>query len=240
MARTTATNFTGGLQFPYATAAADLFKKEDVQTLAQAVDQHTHGTGLGLPLVASAIPAALITSSMLAAGAAATNVGTLGGSLGGTLPNPTIAAGSIGSAQIADGSIATVDIGTDAVSALAAFAQLAGNTTTSTSMVAVPGTSVTLACTGGDLIVWWAVPLYNVSAANACSVGLKLDSGTIQVVGFANLAGGQGTSVLSGVLAFTGTAAGSHTVALYWSTVAGTLSQQPAALTSLVMKERRR
>ena len=48
MARTTATNFTGALQFPYATAAADLFKKEDVQTLALAVDQHDHTTGKGL------------------------------------------------------------------------------------------------------------------------------------------------------------------------------------------------
>ena len=48
MARTNATNFSGGLQFPYATAAADLFKKEDVQVLAQAVDQHDHTTGKGV------------------------------------------------------------------------------------------------------------------------------------------------------------------------------------------------
>ena len=47
MARTTATNFSGGLQFPYATAATDIFKKEDVQTLAQAVDQHDHTAGKG-------------------------------------------------------------------------------------------------------------------------------------------------------------------------------------------------
>ena len=48
MARQNATNFTGPLQFPYATAAADLFKKEDVQTLALAVDQHDHSAGKGL------------------------------------------------------------------------------------------------------------------------------------------------------------------------------------------------
>ena len=48
MARTNATNFSGGLQFPYATAAADLFKKEDVQVLAIAVDQHDHTEGKGV------------------------------------------------------------------------------------------------------------------------------------------------------------------------------------------------
>jgi hypothetical protein len=62
MARQNATNFTGGLQFPYATAATDLFKKEDVQTLALAVDQHDHTAGKGL----SVAPAAgSITNAML-------------------------------------------------------------------------------------------------------------------------------------------------------------------------------
>jgi hypothetical protein len=48
MARTTATNFTGTLQFPYATASADLVLKEDIQTLALAVDGHDHTPGKGL------------------------------------------------------------------------------------------------------------------------------------------------------------------------------------------------
>jgi hypothetical protein len=48
MARLTATNYTGTLQFPYATAGTDLFRKEDVQTLALAVDQHDHSVGKGL------------------------------------------------------------------------------------------------------------------------------------------------------------------------------------------------
>ena len=48
MSRQNATNFSGGLQFPYATAAADLFKKEDVQTLALAVDGHDHSPGKGV------------------------------------------------------------------------------------------------------------------------------------------------------------------------------------------------
>jgi len=54
MARTAAVNFTGPLQFPYATSATDLFKKEDVQTVAVAVDAHDHTTGKGLPVGALA------------------------------------------------------------------------------------------------------------------------------------------------------------------------------------------
>src|SRR5215204_55000 len=40
--------------FPRATAAADLFKKEDVQALAAAMSTHEHGTGKGLPVTALA------------------------------------------------------------------------------------------------------------------------------------------------------------------------------------------
>jgi len=76
MARTNATNFTGGLQFPYATAATDIFKKEDIQTLAQAVDQHNHTAGKGL----SVTPAnASITNAMLGSDVARANLLTNGG-----------------------------------------------------------------------------------------------------------------------------------------------------------------
>lgn len=81
MARTNATNFSGGLQFPYATAAADLFKKEDVQVLAQAVDQHDHSTGKGLALNG-------ITSAMIADG---------------TIQTVDLAAGSISQSILATG-----------------------------------------------------------------------------------------------------------------------------------------
>jgi len=95
MARTNATNFSGGLQFPYATAGTDLFKKEDVQTLALAVDGHDHSTGKGLPLVAGSIPSGTITSAMIA---------------NGTIVAADIATGTITSNEIADGTIATADL----------------------------------------------------------------------------------------------------------------------------------
>src|SRR5262252_5943387 len=72
MARSNATNFSGALQFPMANAATDAFKKEDVQTLALAVDQHDHSTGKGPPVSAGSIPNGTITSAMIQDGTIAT------------------------------------------------------------------------------------------------------------------------------------------------------------------------
>src|SRR5499427_10231655 len=72
MTRQNATNFTAPLQFPYATAGTDVFMKEDVQVLAQAVDQHNHTSGKGLPMAAGSIPNGTITSAMIADGTIAT------------------------------------------------------------------------------------------------------------------------------------------------------------------------
>jgi len=100
MTRQNATNFTAPLQFPYATAGTDVFMKEDVQILAQAVDQHNHTTGKGLPIAAGAIPNGSITSAMIADG---------------TIQGADIATGAITTTQIADGTIATADLANQAV-----------------------------------------------------------------------------------------------------------------------------
>src|SRR5262245_51369227 len=103
MARTNSVNFTGGLQYPMADAATDLFKKEDVQVLAKAVDQHDHSTGKGLVLPASAIPP--ITSAMIADGAiTATDIGNQ------QVGNPQIADNAIFGNKIAASSIVTTQI----------------------------------------------------------------------------------------------------------------------------------
>lgn len=52
------------------------------------------------------IPAGSITSSMLASGAAASNVGTVGGDLSGSLPNPAVASGAVTSGKMAAGAAA--------------------------------------------------------------------------------------------------------------------------------------
>jgi hypothetical protein len=100
MARTTAVNFAGALQFPKADAATDLFKKEDVQTLASAVDLHDHSSGKGLGLGATSIPNGTITSAMI---------------VDGTIDTADLKDGAVTSAKILDGTIATGDIANAAV-----------------------------------------------------------------------------------------------------------------------------
>ncbi|HYW86247.1 MAG TPA: hypothetical protein VFB50_00645 [Chloroflexota bacterium] len=99
MARTNATNYTVN-PYPYATAGTDIFKKEDVQGLAVAVDNHDHTAGRGLAIPAGAIPNGTITSAMIA---------------NGTIVAADIAAGTITSNEIADGTIATADLANNAV-----------------------------------------------------------------------------------------------------------------------------
>src|SRR5487761_1776864 len=51
--------------------------------------------GPGAGSQAATIAAGAVTSAKMAAGAAASNIGTVGGALGGTLPDPTIAGGAV-------------------------------------------------------------------------------------------------------------------------------------------------
>jgi hypothetical protein len=106
MARLSATNYTTQ-PFTYATAATDLFKKEDVQVLAQAVDTHDHSTGKGLNITpaagsipVSALPDGSITSAKIADG---------------TIDTIDLKDGSVTTAKILDGTIATVDLANAAV-----------------------------------------------------------------------------------------------------------------------------
>ena len=79
--------------FSRATAATDLFKKEDVQALAAAMSTHDHSAGKGLILPAGAIPDGSITSAKIADG---------------TIVAADIAGGTITYAQLAGGAAASV------------------------------------------------------------------------------------------------------------------------------------
>ena len=88
--------------FSRATAATDLFKKEDVQNLAAAMSTHVHdGAGKGLPIpFATAIPNGTITSAMIADA---------------TIDTADLKDGAVTSAKILDGTVATVDLANNAV-----------------------------------------------------------------------------------------------------------------------------
>jgi len=113
--------------------------------------------------VLPSLPTGSVTSAMIvdgtiaavdmAAGAAAGNVGTLGGVLTGTLPNPGLATGSVTSASILDGTIQTVDLANNAVSSYGGLVNAPGGSTTSSSFVAAPApfgtTGITVNCQSG-------------------------------------------------------------------------------------------
>ena len=107
MARTNTTNFSGGLQFPYATAGTDPFKKEDVQTLALAVDGHDHSTGKGLPLAAGSIPNGTITRHDCR------RDNRYGRPEGGSVTSAKIADGTIATADLANASVTNAKLAAD-------------------------------------------------------------------------------------------------------------------------------
>lgn len=188
MARTNATNFTGSLQFPYATAGTDLFKKEDVQTLALAVDSHDHSSGKGLILAASAIPA-----------------------------------GSITSAMIVDGTIATADLAGGAVSQRQVVRGVSSSpTTTSASFVALADMLITITvdvlC---DLVISFSGPFSSTNAGAAITLGLSIDgTAEVAIAGF-NMPQVSYATFL-GIEHVASAGAGTHTVQVRWSTGTGT------------------
>lgn len=112
--------------FSRATAATDIFKKEDVQALAAAVSTHTHASGLGLAVT-----------------------GPINGSqiVDGTITSAKILDGTITSADILDGTIATVDIAAAAITQLSvAYGAASSPTTTSATAVDMPDMVVNLNC----------------------------------------------------------------------------------------------
>lgn len=99
----------------------------------------------------------VVTAAMLASGAAASNIGTLGGDLAGsTLPNPTIAAGAVTSAKIAAATILSANVAANTLTysqqAQAAANTVVGNPTGSSANkqdMAMPS------CSGAQQFLQW-------------------------------------------------------------------------------------
>lgn len=211
MARTTSANFTGALDFTLATAGPDLFVKDDVQILAQAVDQHDHTAGKGLALSASSIPAGLITSAMIANGAvssvdlAANAVSQLRWATG-TTANPTTTSSTL--ADIPEMVLTFTAGGTDAVA--------------SQVLILLNGT-------------------FSDSTLSAiCSFGISIDAADVVIQPInAPIAGGGGMFIPTVMYLSTSLAAGAHTIKGRWSTNAGTLTCNQTQRQLVVVEFRR-
>jgi hypothetical protein len=206
MTRRTANNFAGALQFPYADAAADLFHKEDVQTLAQAVDQHTHATGLGAPiapLTAASIPNGLITSAMIADG---------------TIVGGDIANGTITSANIQDNTILKDDIAPGAVSRMFTVSGATGSpSTTSTVPVDMPDMVTTIGAPFTTSIVYTLSGAFSLAGAGAIGVIVLDFDGSNAIVGYIQQVGINLTFSLTESRTV---AAGTHTIKARWWLIA--------------------
>jgi hypothetical protein len=197
MARTTATNFSGGLQFPYATAGTDAFKKEDVQTLAQAVDQHDHSTGKGLILPVAAIPP--ITSAM-------------------------ITDGTIATVDLANSSVTTAKLATNAAT-LAGSANVitSGPTTSSTTLVDMPDMAVTMVTVGGDLLIWLMATLRPDTLNAVATVALDIDGSATGPTAQASAGVASQVLCLSVAHRIAAPSAASHTIKARWSISSGSV-----------------
>jgi hypothetical protein len=266
MARTSATNFAGALQFPYATAGTDIFKKEDVQTLAQAVDQHDHSTGKGLAIGTGTITSAMIADGTiqgadiangaitttqiadgtiqnadLGAGVAAANVGTLGGSLTGTLPNPGLAAGSVANAQLVDNTIDQAKLTTGARVRFVGQYWGAANFTTSAigSWVATPIIqALPNVQTNKSYIISWMVPIQSSLATSNIWLSLGWNGAAQAQVAQFSAPGANYLTTLSGTVELAGANVPTATnVQIYVMANAGTTQISGATWSSLTVRE---
>jgi hypothetical protein len=234
MARLVATNFTGGLQFPYATAAADLFHKEDVQTLALAVDGHDHTAGKGLPVVltAGSIPGSAIQDGTITSAKIAD----------GTIVGADIADGAITGTKILDGSIGSADLNASAKLRQVGLKYLSAATfssTTTGSYVMTP-VLVSATLTGAKSVqVHFNVPLQHNTATAVILVGLAIDGGSVAQIGTWSVPVANSSLAHAGSYIYEAAAipGGVHTFTIAMFSTAGTMSLNSGAAAHLWVTE---
>lgn len=171
----------------------------------------------------------------LAAGAASTNVGTLAGVLGGTLPSPTladnvvtttkIADSQVTSVKIADGTIATGDLAANAISQVVTVTSNTAESTTSGTAAAMTAPVVSFTANGGVCLAIFTGCVYNSAAAGTADSLFQLRVDGVNAGNHARFYNpGVSWRVQIAAMANLGALSGAHTLAVYWSTGAGTLT----------------
>jgi hypothetical protein len=155
---------------------------------------------------------------------------TLGGSLSGTLPNPAVAAGAVGTTQLAVGAV---------TQRLVVAGSTSSPTTTSTTYVNMPDMSISITTTGGDLLCWGLACVSNSTTGDSVQVAISLDGATA-TGGQSINADNSGASIPVAVQwLFTGVSAGAHTVTLQWLAAGGTATAFGTFRSLIVMEQRR-
>jgi hypothetical protein len=212
--------------FSRATAAADIFKKEDVQALAAAMSTHTHdGAGKGLAIAATGIPAGSITSAMIADG---------------TIVAGDIADGTITSAKIADGTVATADVAGGAITGTTFVGLVNANTTTSGTTVVLDSGPFTTGAPNSVVVIDWHAALQSTVAAAFAMFSVRVDGGGWITVGRMTFPATASSYPMSLQYIWTTLAAGAHTFDVGWLTSSGTLSVDTAVTRTFRITEFKR
>jgi hypothetical protein len=133
-----------------------------------------------------------------------------------------VAAGAIGTREIASAGVATGNLATNAVTQRAA-GSISAHTTTSTSYVTTTGGSISIVTTGtADIKAWANIDVQNASG-NAVLAALKLDSANETNIQ-ASIPGATGLGQITNHACFFGVSPGTHTILHRWRATGGTAS----------------
>jgi hypothetical protein len=184
--------------FSRATAATDIFKKEDVQALAAAMSTHDHSAGKGLVLSAGSIPAGSITSTM-------------------------VADGTLTAADLAFGATIGLGLGPSGLSNGSTPYGGSGSSTTSTVYVDIPSSSVTFNVAFATSYCLLHASMGATGPAGTCDLSYCIDGNSVYQQRIGGPTAGYIASFSMTLVAQL--SAGNHTFKLQWRTnVAGTLS----------------
>jgi hypothetical protein len=232
--------------FPRATAATDIFKKEDIQQLAAAISTHDHGSGKGLAVTAVNLAPGSVPGSAIADGSI-----TSAKIADGTIQTLDIADGAITSAKIADGTIVGGDIANGTITAAKIAQPLtkswvvqaapAGNTSSTTpvampSPLAAPDMSLT-GYTGGRLLIAGGVNVIHSTTNGTLKLQIRISGSPTEVVSSNAFPVGGNAENFPFVFFHSGGLGGTPTVGLYWSTTSGQLTMYTSISSWLIVTE---